>query len=298
MHNQVRTLADGLAFLEGPRWRDDALFASDIFGNKVYRFGLDGRAEELCTVEGRPSGLGWDPEGNLLIASMVDQRVLRLRDGQLETAADLSHLAHGDVNDMVVDAGGGVYVGDFGSRANDGESLRPTRINRIAPDGASARVGQDVVFPNGMVITPDGKTLLVAETYAYRISAFDICADGALGDRRTWAAFAPYPDELTTTEAAIESGHVLPDGICLDSDGALWVGDARGDGATRIAESGLVLERVETPGLTVYAMALGGPSLSTLFMCAAPKLGTWDPTIERRGCLLACEVEVPGPATP
>ncbi|WP_432180117.1 SMP-30/gluconolactonase/LRE family protein [Streptomyces sp. NBC_00063] len=145
-----------------------------------------------------------------------------------------------------------------------------------------------------MAITPDGSTLLVAETYAFRISAFGINPDGSLTGRSDWANLGTSPDKVPAPEPAIQAAHPLPDGICLDSEGALWVADAGGDGALRVTEGGKIVGKVETPGLAVYAVALGGPDLKTLYMCAAPKLGISDPKVERRGYLLSREVDVPG----
>ncbi|MET7842230.1 SMP-30/gluconolactonase/LRE family protein [Streptomyces sp. NPDC005356] len=294
MPRTVTTIASGMNFLEGPRWHDGTLYASDMFAKHVLRFAKDGTVETVCDVPGQPSGLGWDATGHLLISSMTDRRVLRHANGRLDVVAALEAEAPGPLNDMIVDRHGGLYIGNFGSHLDDGEPLRRTHLLRVAPDGRVSRVAEGLVFPNGMAITPDGGTLLVAETYAFRISAFGINPDGSLTGRRDWANLGPAPDPTQAPEATIQADHPLPDGICLDSEGCLWVADVGGDGALRVTEGGKIVDKVETPGLAVYAVVLGGPDLTTLYMCAAPKLGTSDPKVERRGCLLSCQVDVPG----
>lgn len=291
MTNEVRTIASGFGFLEGPRWHHGSLYVSDMYGHEVLKFNSRGEAERLCKVPTRPSGLAWDSNGHLLISSMADKRVLRLHGGDLETFADLSDVVPGDVNDMISDGRGGVYIGNFGF--GPGEDMKPTQLVHVSHEGIVEPVADELVFPNGMAITPDGRTLLVAETFAFRISAFDVADDGHLSNRRDWAAFQEAP-EVIDSAAAIISGVPTPDGICLDAEGALWVADAGGDGALRVAPGGRVLDEVKTPGLSVFAVALGGEDRSTLYMCAAPKLGTVDLETETEAKLLARPVEVPG----
>lgn len=291
MTTEVRTIASGFRFLEGPRWHGGSLYASDMFGREVLKFDADGNAESLCQVPTRPSGLAWDSNGHLLIASMSDKRILRLRGEDLEVFADLSDVVPGDVNDMISDGKGGIYIGNFGF--GPGEDMGPTRLVHVSTDGTVKTVADGLVFPNGMAITPDGTTLLVAETFAFRISAFDIGDEGLLTNRRDWASFQEAPAVIDSA-AAVESGVPIPDGICLDAEGAAWVADAGGNGALRVAPGGKIIDEITTPGLSVFAVALGGQDRTTLFMCAAPKLGTVDLEVERQGRLLASEVEVPG----
>jgi sugar lactone lactonase YvrE len=295
--HETRVIGEGFSFLEGPRWHDGALWASDFFTRRVLRFGKGG-AEVVCSLPGSmPSGLGWDPQGRLLISSMLDQRILRFEGEELVEVADLSALAAWHCNDMLVDDAGRAYVGNFGWDDESSTAVQATDLLRVEPDGAVAVAAGDVVFPNGIAISPDGGTLLLAETFAARISAYDRDADGVLSNRRTWAQFAPAP--FATTAEASASGVPLPDGMALDAEGALWIGDAAGSGAVRVAEGGEILDRVPAGnGQTVFAVALGGADRRTLYMCAAAPYGTLDVTTVHEARLLACPVEVPGVGLP
>lgn len=295
------TVADGLAFTEGPRWHRGALWFSDFFTLGVYRVAPGGRPERVCTVPGGPSGLGFDPQGRLLISSMGDRRVLRLQGGELTELADLAEIAPASLNDMVASADGGVYVGNFGLDAELGGVLPSTRLIRVDPGGEARFVGGELFAPNGAVITDQGGTLLVAETLGGRIVAYTIAANGDLTDERVWAQLGPEPEVKGLFEA-MEAGPV-PDGIALDCEGALWVGNACGP-ALRVAPGGEVLDRLEVPGNCVYALAFGGEDLRTMFMCVAPSLREYwpvptDPDVppppqERQARVIACQVEVPG----
>lgn len=285
----VTRIASGLAFLEGPRWHKNRLYVSDMYLRQVMRLTSTGQLQKVCDVPGRPSGLAWDNAGALLISSMEDRCVLRYQEGALEVFVDLSSVVPGDINDMVADGRGGVYVGNFGFDAERGETLRPTSLIHVSAAGTVQPVAEDLVFPNGMAVTPDRKTLLVAETFAFRISAYNIAPNGSLSERRTWASFSKAPVDLDMT-AALTGGHIAPDGICLDAENAIWIGDAAGEGAVRVAEGGQILERVETPGASVFAVALGGNDGRTLYMCSAPKLGTFDLETSRSGRLLSVGV--------
>jgi sugar lactone lactonase YvrE len=285
-------LADGFSFLESPRWRDGALYASDFFSHRVLRFDADGGAEEICEVPGQPSGLGWTPAGALLISSRLDRRLLRLEgDGSLALVADLGELAPWHTNDLIVDELGGAYVGNFGWDDTADPRIQPTVLIRVAPDGRAAVVATDLVFPNGMALSPDGRTLIVAETFAGRVSAFERAADGTLGARRAWADFAP--GRYATIPELIASGSPLPDGIALDAEGALWMADAAGTAALRVADGGEVLERVESGDeRAVYAVALGGDDGKTLFMCTSVAYGKGDPTASPTSRILTAQVDV------
>jgi sugar lactone lactonase YvrE len=294
MSRDVRLLADGFSLLEGPRWRDGRLYASDFHTHRVLAFAPDGSYETIAEVPQQPSGLGWDTEGRLLIVSMLDRQLLRLEhDGSLGVAADLSTICPTPTNDMVVDAQGRAYIGDFGSPAG----LAPTNIVRVDPDGTVAIAAKDVICPNGSCITPDGRTFLLAETFASRISAFDIEDDGSLANKRDWAVFAE-PRELRDLEEAVAVLPVLPDGMCLDAEGCLWVGCAKGDGAYRVREGGEIVDKVETGGRSVFATMLGGEDRRTLYLCCAPPVLAVDQTTSTESCLMACEVEVPGAGLP
>lgn len=293
---QPEPVADGFSFLEGPRWHDGRLYVSDFGSRRVLAFDESGAHETVCEVPGQPSGLGVASDGSLLVVSMLDRRLLRRRDGELEEIADLSQLAPGPCNDMILDDNGCAYVGNFGAPDPDDPDRVPTTcLVRVDPDGGSRIAATDLVFPNGAVIPPGGRTLLIAETFASRISAFDVAPDGALSNRRTWARFG---DPGETVVAAVESGLPLPDGMAHDAEGALWIGHAAGRGALRVLEGGTICDAVDTGDLAVYAVALGGADRRTLFMCAAPPLLQSDPENERRAVLLRCRVDVPGSGLP
>ena len=215
MAEHPTALLEGIAFGEGPRWRDGRLYFSDIGAGEVLAVDLDGRTERIVRVPFRPSGLGWLPDGRILIVSMSDHRLLRLdpdpraKANRLVPVADLSPYCGGHANDMVVDARGRAYIGNLGFDL-EAEPMepRPTGLIRVDPDGTVRVVAQDLMCPNGLVITPDGATLIAGESAAGRLTAFDLAADGSLSGRRVWADLA---------------GQAVPDGICLDAEGGVWV---------------------------------------------------------------------------
>ena len=298
MDGQATTLAEGYTFLEGPRWRDGRLYASDFYSHRVLAFAPDGSAETVCEVPGQPSGLGWAPDGSLLVVSMLEQRVMRFDGEALTELADVSPYVDGPCNDMTVDAAGRAYVGNFGfdPTPDAGEPLASTNLVVVEPDGSCRVAASGLTFPNGIVISPDGRSMYVAETFAGRISRFDVRPDGALTNRSAWAQFAPrraFPD----VKEALASGCLLPDGMAGDAQGALWVADANGHGAVRVRD-GQVVDRVGSGGLSVYAVALGGDDGRTLFMCAAPPFSVLDGSPPGSSCLLSCEVAVPGAGLP
>lgn len=278
----MQVIVDGLTFAEGPRWRDGALWFSDFYTHRVLRIGPQGRAEVVVDVPGRPSGLGWARDGALLIVSMLDRRLLRFDGGELELVADLSALATGPCNDMVVDHHGRAYVGNFGSDRHRGEPLRPACIARVDPDGRVTRAADDLMFPNGTVITEDGRTLIVAETFANRLTAFDVAPDGTLSHRRLFAKL----------------DGCFPDGICLDAEGAVWVADARSERVLRVRDGGHV-ERTEwlEAGRCAFACMLGGADRRTLFVCT--NTGSGPAVAEKTDARIeAVRVDVPGAGLP
>jgi sugar lactone lactonase YvrE len=295
--HETTVIGEGFSFLESPRWHDDSLWASDFFSRRVLRFGA-GPPETICSLpDSMPSGLGWDPEGRLLISSMLDRRVLRLSGETLVEVADLSAQAGWHCNDMLVDEAGRAYVGNFGWDDGSDPAVRATDLLRVDPDGSSAVAAAGVVFPNGIAITPDGGTLLLAETFAGRIAAFDRDGDGLLSNRRTWAEFAA--GGFATTTEACAAGVPLPDGMALDAEGALWIGDAAGNGAVRVAEGGEILDRRPVGnGQTAFAVALGGEDRRTLYMCAAAPYGTGNVAEVHEARLLTSPVEVAGVGRP
>jgi sugar lactone lactonase YvrE len=294
---ELSVVLDGMSFLEGPRWRDGALYVSDFYTHRVLRVVPGGEPEEVATVPNQPSGLGWLPDGRLLVVSMVDRKLLRQEtSGELAVHADLSSLATGYVNDMVVAGDGTAYVGNFGFDLMSGAAPRPAPLAKVDPDGTVSVASEPLWFPNGSAITQDGATLVVAESFGNRLSAFPIAADGTLGDRRDWAALGPVPG---SDDAAPATGALAfaPDGICLDAEGAAWVADAIGNRAVRLAEGGAVLDEVRLD-VGCFACMLGGDDGCTLFLCTAPNFAEHERRSTREARLLAARVDVPHAGTP
>jgi sugar lactone lactonase YvrE len=283
METILKTVVEGLAFGEGPRWHDGVLWWSDMHDHAVRRLAPSGEVQTICQVDGRPSGLGWLPGGDLLVVSMIDRRVLRLgADGILKVHADLTAVAPRRTNDMVVDRQGRAYVGNFGFDYDTDEPVTGTVLALVQPDGAVSVVANDLVFPNGMVITPDDRTLIVAETWGVRLTAFDIRPDGSLENRRLWAQL---PDG------------VFPDGICLDAEGAVWVASPTANGCFRVLEGGQVTERIDT-GRGAFACMLGGSDRRTLYICTADS-SDHDPLRRNRTARIeAVPLQTPGAGLP
>lgn len=289
-------IASGQAFLESPRWHNGRLYVSDFYTHEVLVL-TDTGLEPICVVPGQPSGLGWDRDGHLLVVSMLDHRLCRLEGDTLVQVAELFELAGGPCNDLLVDPEGGAYVGSFYDEIESDGALRTTSIVRVDPDGAISTAAAGLICPNGMALTPDGRTLLVAETLLGRITAFERAADGSLGERRAWAEFTTSAPSSIPSRI-IASDLLLPDGICLDAEGALWIADAGGSGAVRAVQGGEILEKVVIEDMTVYACALGGEDGRTLYLCAAPPLFTTDHGTHGHASLLAMKVDVPGAKHP
>jgi sugar lactone lactonase YvrE len=284
--------AEGGCFFECPRWHEGRWWASDFYRG-VFTYDGDGREEQVLEVEGQPSGLGWLPDGDLLVVSMKDRRVLRRgADGGIRVHADLSELTGGHVNDMVVDRQGCAYAGNFGFDLMGGGDPASATIVRIDPDGQAAVAAEDLWFPNGTVITDDG-TLIVAETFAARLTAFKIQPDGSLTDRRVWAQIEPSP-EPADTETMLGAVTYAPDGCALDAEGCVWAANALGGPLSRIAQGGQIVEELAIPeGLAVFACGLGGEDGRTLIACAAPDFHEEPRKAAREGVLLSTTVAVP-----
>lgn len=284
----------GFSFLEGPRWHDGRLWLSDFYTGRVVSCDAEGGdVRDEAHVPAQPSGLGWLPDGRLLVVSMRDARVLRREPGgELVTHADLSPHAAGLLNDMVVDRAGRAYVGSFGFDVMAGAPVTTAPLVRVDPDGTAAVVAADLHFPNGAVLLGgDPAVLVVAETFGNRLSAFDVAADGSLGPRRDWARFGEVPASTDVGEALGQIA-VAPDGIAADAEGAVWVADGIGERALRVREGGEVLAEIAV-GTGVYACALGGPDGRTLYLCTAPGFLEHERRGTRDAVLRAVRVEVP-----
>jgi sugar lactone lactonase YvrE len=289
---RIKKVAAGFAFLEAPRWDNGRLYFSDFFTHRVHCMDTWGAITTLCEIDGQPSGLGFTRDGALLVVSMLDQRLMMFDDGKLSEYADMSGRFDGAANDLTVDAAGRAFVGNFGSDVYGGAPEQATCLLRVDPDHSISVVADGLEFPNGMAVTVDQTTLLVAESLECRITAFDLGNDGSLTRRRCWATFEPRPSE-PTFRGAMASGAVIPDGISIDAEGALWVADSGGHTVSRIVEGGRILDSISCGESTAYAVALGGPNDKSLFICVGPEYGTYEPTQERSGELWVAEVDVP-----
>ena len=277
-----QVLAGGFIFLEGPRWHDGKLWVSDMFAEKVVTVDMQGNTEQVATVPERPSGLGFLPDGRLLIVSMRNKKLLRQDSDGLKEVADVSSLVRGEINDMVVDDQGRSYIGSFGYDLMGGEEAKPANIVMVTPEGETCVAAEGLGFPNGTVISPDGKTMIVAETFANCLSAFSIADDGTLSDRRVFA----------------QLGEATPDGICLDAEGAVWVSSFVTGEFIRVKDGGAVTQRIPVPNKRAVACMLGGEGRQTLFMLTA------ETTVEElaqgnsKAFIETVQVEVPGAGLP
>ena len=292
MGRTTQVLTGGIYFGEGPRWRDGRLWFSDFYAHAVKSVSLAGDLRTEFEIDDQPSGLGWRPDGSMLIVSMTKRQVLRrAADGAITVHADLSHIATFHCNDMVVDSGGGAYVGNFGFNLDAEIEARgvpsvladhPTaKLAYVAPDGQTRIVAEDMHFPNGPVITPDGKTLILGETLAGVLTAFDIGENGDLSNRRVWASTSPR----------------VPDGIALDAAGAIWVANPIAPECVRIAQGGEVLEVIKTDQ-PCYACMLGGDDGKTLFMVTASSSDHHQAAASQTGKILIAAVDSPRAGRP
>ncbi len=273
-----------LRFPEGARWHHDQLWFSDMHTGQVFRSTPSSRTlEEVVVVDDQPSGLGWLPDGSLLISCMLKRKVQRVSaEGEVTEFADLTHLTDAPVNDLVTTQGGHTFLGGFGYDLYADAPLRPGPIFGITTDGTPRVVEDDMTFPNGSVILPGSSTLVVAETWAARLTAFEIDARGGLFDKRVWAEL---PEGST------------PDGICVDAAGGVWVSSIATSQFLRVEKGGRITRVIDVAGRCATDCVLGGPEGTTLFLLTA---NSWQPdeTRTREGRIEAVEVEVPGPAVP
>jgi sugar lactone lactonase YvrE len=291
-------LFEGGNYFECPRWHDGRWWVSDFYRHAVFTYDADGREQRVLEVEGQPSGLGWLPDSDLLVVSMKDRRVLRRSaDGTVTVHADVSALTSGHLNDMIVDRQGYAYAGNFGFDLMGGGDPAPAGLVRVDPDGSASVAVEDLWFPNGMVITDDG-TLIVAETFAARFTAFTIQPDGTLTDRRVWAQVQPAP-EPADTPAMLGAVTFGPDGCALDAEGHIWAANALAGVLCRVAPGGRIVEEVAMPdGLGVFACGLGGEDGRTLIACAAPDFYEEARSAAREALLLTTTVDAPRAGLP
>ncbi len=288
----AETILSDFHFVEGPRWHENALWFSDMHGHRVMRSTLDGTAEEVVRIEDdHPSGLGWLPDGRLLVVCMATQQLRRVEaDRSVVVHADLSAIARGNCNDMISRADGTAWVGDMGFDVHaESAAPNPGRTILVRPDGSAASAAEDLVAPNGHVLTEDGKTLIVAESGGFRLTAFDVASDGTLSNRRCYAELTPEPG----------LDFAPPDGICLDAEGAVWLGDPIARKFYRVLPGGEVTDCVvPAEGAAAIACTLGGPDRRTLLMAvsrALPGPGTLE---AGNAWIEALRVDVPGAGRP
>jgi len=288
---KANVLAEGLYFGEGPRWHDGRLWFSDFHDHAVKSVDVSGTLRTELVVDDQPSGLGWLPDGRLLVVAMRRRQLLRVDPDGANVHADLSAVASYHANDMVVDGRGRAYVGNFGFALDEALKARgvegvladhPTAtLARVDPDGSVRAAAPDLHFPNGMVITPDGRTLIVAETLAMRLTAFDIASDGSLSHRRVWAML----------------GMRAPDGICLDAQGRVWVANAIAPECVLVAPGGEIVATVAT-SQPCFACMLGGDDRRTLYMMTAPSSVADVVSRSRQGRIECAKVEAAGAGRP
>ena len=286
---KTSTLLEGLTFAEGPRWRSGNLWFSDFYAREVIRVDEAGLRQTVVEVPEQPSGLGWTKDQELLVVSMRDQRVLRLENDILIQHADLSEFSSYWCNDMVVDDFGRAYVGNFGGPVTKDDSpLIPANLILIDSNYQVSIAATDLLMPNGVVITPDGKTLIVAESFGDRLTAFDINEDGSLAGRRVWATFDSHPD-----------------GICIDVENHIWVATiphrnalGKPGSVLRVKDGGDIVDRIDIDGYLPFACTLGGPDLKTLFIMESKTTDAEMMDGRNNGRITMIDVDVAGTGSP
>jgi sugar lactone lactonase YvrE len=278
---KVKMLLSGRGLVESPRWHGDRLYFSDWSAGEVIAVDLAGHSEVIARVASLPLCTAWLPEGRLVIVSSPEGRLLRREpNGSLVIHAELGQPGW---NDIVADGRGNIYINRAGFDPMAGEEFRPGFVFLVSPDGSVRPVGGGIAFPNGMAVTADNSTLIVADSYRHQLVAFDIGADGMLSGRRVWAGL----------------GEGTPDGICADAQNAIWYADVPNKRCVRVAEGGTVMQTVDLDR-GGFACALGGPEKRTLFITAAEWRGMTEAEMvaPRSGQVLTTEVDVPGAGWP
>jgi sugar lactone lactonase YvrE len=294
-NKEASIFIEGIYFGEGPRWHEGELYFSDFYAHKVYKADNYGNLKEVLEVPNQPSGIGWLPDGSMLVVSMIDRTVLQFKNNVVELYADISEFATFHANDMLVSPAGYCYVGNFGFDL-DTFIEEKTMAGLLEPPGPPkahlVMINQEkqpsiaapfLDFPNGMVLTPDTKTLIVAESLGMRLTAFDVNADGTLTNKRLWADLSKYL--------------CAPDGICLDANNDVWVANAISKECLLIKQGGELVGKVTAP-LNCYACMLGGQDKDTLFIMCAPTSNAKEASAGRNGCVFQARVETPGAGWP
>lgn len=293
---EPKVLIDGLVFGEDPRWHNGALWFSDIHGQQVHRAEIDAAGDlvghdVIADVDEAPSGLGWLPDGSLLVVAMESQRLLRLDGGgSFSVHADCSHLARGSLNDMIVRSDGTAYVGDMGSRifSEHPDHSVPGQTLRVSPDGTVSCAADKLKSPNGHVLSDDERTLYVAESGGGRVLAFDVEPEGDITGQRVFADLPAAPGQPIAP----------PDGICLDAEGAIWAADPLGRRVLRVTAGGELSQVVDFGGRVPVAVVLAGPERRTLIACVADHWKRDEVLKARNGQIVALSVDVPGAGKP
>jgi len=281
---EPRVLMKGIAFGEQPRWHENRLWFSDWGPPEIIAVDVEGNHEVVLQARTFPCCVDWLPDGTLIVVSGREGLLLRREpDGSLVTHANLGAASRPPAgNELVVDGRGNAYVNGGGFDLTAGEAFAQGVIVLVTRDGSVRQVADGFAFPNGMLVTPDNSTLIVAESYAKKLTAFDIAKDGSLSNRRLWA----------------DLGEGVPDGICLDSENAVWYGDVPNQRCVRVREGGEVLETIELDR-GCFACALGGADRRTLFMMATEWNGPAAMFAEpRTGQVLTAEAPAPGVGWP
>jgi sugar lactone lactonase YvrE len=278
---EFTTLLDDLIFCEGPRWHGGKLWFSDMHDRKIWTVDLEGNKELVHEADNDISGLGFLPDGTLLYVSMQDRKLIRLVNGKSVEVADLSGLATFHCNDMIVDSKGRSYIGNFGFDLHGGETPSPANFIMVDEEGTASIAAPNLMFANGTVITPDNKTMIVGETFGACLTAFDIAEDGTLSNKRQWADISP----------------AVPDGICLDADGAIWVASPTTSEVIRVLEGGEITHHLK-PSAIPFACMLGSDDRKTLFVLTAEESSPHKMEGRRTGKIEITRVHVAGAGRP
>ena len=306
---ELKKLTGGLYFGEGPRWHENKLWFSDFYSHKVMTLDENNSLEAVCEVPSQPSGLGWLPNGDLLIVSMLDRKILKFSEGSISVHADLSEYVAHKCNDMVVGRDGTAYVGNFGM-GDAGESLNSTHLMIVKSDGTVLKGPDNLLFPNGTVITEDGKKLIIAETLGAKLTSFDIEDNGELTNRKLWARTSPLFSlliikflssmgfDLSKVDFSKYSKNLhVPDGICLDEKNGIWIASPTTKAVVRIEKGGNITDKINTPK-GAFACMLGGKERKTLYVIISNSSDPEEAQASPEGEIHSIEVEIPGVGKP